>query len=63
MFSLLGRCPDLFVAVLGTFKNGSVFCPLFSAFGPEPVRQRLHLGGGRVLLTTRALYRKKCPRP
>jgi acetyl-CoA synthetase len=59
VFSLLGRCPDLFVGVLGTFKNGSVFCPLFSAFGPEPVRQRLHLGGGRVLLTTRALYRRK----
>ena len=36
-----------------------MFCPLFSAFGPEPVRQRLHLGGGRVLLTTRAHYRKK----
>ncbi|UKA66000.1 acetate--CoA ligase [Arthrobacter sp. FW306-05-C] len=59
VFSLLGRSPDLYVAVLGTFKNGSVFCPLFSAFGPEPVRQRLHLGTGRVLVTTRALYRKK----
>lgn len=59
VFSLLGRCPELYIAVLGTFKNASVFCPLFSAFGPEPVRQRLHLGTGRVLVTTRALYRKK----
>ncbi|MEV4987820.1 acetate--CoA ligase [Pseudarthrobacter sp. LMD1-1-1.1] len=59
VFSLLGRSPGLYTAVLGTFKNGSVFCPLFSAFGPEPVRQRLHLGAGRVLLTTRALYRRK----
>ncbi|MFF1881233.1 acetate--CoA ligase [Pseudarthrobacter sp. NPDC058196] len=59
VFSLLGRSPELYVAVLGTFKNGSVFCPLFSAFGPEPVRQRLHLGAGRALVTTRALYRKK----
>ncbi|MDQ0146072.1 acetate--CoA ligase [Pseudarthrobacter niigatensis] len=59
VFSLLGRSPDLYTAVLGTFKNGSVFCPLFSAFGPEPVRQRLHLGAGRVLVTTRALYRRK----
>lgn len=59
VFSLLGRCPELYVAVLGTFRNGSVFCPLFSAFGPEPVRQRLHLGTGRVLVTTKALYRKK----
>ena len=59
VFSLLGRSPELYVAVLGTFRNGSVFCPLFSAFGPEPVRQRLHLGTGRVLVTTKALYRKK----
>ncbi len=59
VFSLIGRVPELYVAVLGTFKNASVFCPLFSAFGPEPVRQRLHLGGGRALVTTRALYRKK----
>ncbi|MFO7689114.1 MAG: acetate--CoA ligase [Cryobacterium sp.] len=59
VFSLIGRCPELYVAVLGTFKNASVFCPLFAAFGPEPVRQRMQLGSGRVLLTTRALYRKK----
>lgn len=59
VFSLLGRSPELYIAVLGTFKNASVFCPLFSAFGPEPLRQRLHLGTGRVLVTTKALYRKK----
>ncbi|TFD79345.1 acetate--CoA ligase [Cryobacterium psychrophilum] len=59
VFSLAGRSPELYTAVLGTLKNASVFCPLFSAFGPEPVRQRLQLGGGRVLITTRALYRKK----
>ncbi|BCW55789.1 acetate--CoA ligase [Arthrobacter sp. StoSoilB19] len=59
VFSLLGRSPGLYAAVLGTFKNGSVFCPLFSAFGPGPVRQRLHLGAGRVLVTTKTLYRKK----
>jgi acetyl-CoA synthetase len=59
VFSLTGRSPELYVAVLGTLKNANVFCPLFSAFGPEPVRQRLHLGSGRVLVTTRALYRRK----
>lgn len=59
VFSLLGRSPELYIAALGTFKNASVFCPLFSAFGPEPVRQRLHLGSGCVLVTSRALYRKK----
>jgi acetyl-CoA synthetase len=59
VFTLLGRVPELHVAVLGAFKNRSVVCPLFSAFGPEPVRQRLHLGDGRVLVTTAALYRRK----
>ncbi|UOD82959.1 acetate--CoA ligase [Paenarthrobacter ureafaciens] len=59
VFSLIGRTPELYTAVAGTLKNGSVFCPLFSAFGPEPVKQRLLLGEGKVLVTTRALYRKK----
>lgn len=59
VFSLTGRNPSLYIAMLGTFKNASVFCPLFSAFGPEPVRQRLQLGSGRALITTRALYRRK----
>jgi acetyl-CoA synthetase len=59
VFSLAGRIPELYVAMMGTFTNASVFCPLFSAFGPDPVRQRLQLGTGRALVTTRALYRKK----
>jgi acetyl-CoA synthetase len=58
-FTLLGRVPELHVAVLGTLKRRSVACPLFSAFGPEPVRQRLDLGDGRVLVTTPTLYRRK----
>ncbi len=45
--------PELYVAALGTLKNRSVFCPLFSAFGPEPIRARLTIGQARVLVTTR----------
>ena len=59
VFALAGRIPELYIAALGTLKAGSVFCPLFSAFGPEPVRQRLALGDGVALVTTPALYRKK----
>ncbi|HSE54096.1 MAG TPA: acetate--CoA ligase [Nocardioidaceae bacterium] len=59
VFSLLGRDLDIFVAALGTLKHGSVFCPLFTAFGPEPIRQRLLLGHGRVLVTTAELYRRR----
>ena len=59
VFTLLTRCPGLYIAMLGAFKNAGVVCPLFSAFGPEPLRQRLQLGTGQVLVTTKALYRKK----
>ena len=58
VFALAGRVPELYIAALGTLKNGSVFCPLFSAFGPEPVRQRMSRGDARVLVTTERLYRK-----
>ncbi|MFZ1118678.1 MAG: acetate--CoA ligase, partial [Candidatus Binataceae bacterium] len=59
VFLLAGRIPDLYISALGTLKNGSVFCPLFSAFGPEPIRQRISIGDGRVLVTTAALYKRK----
>jgi acetyl-CoA synthetase len=59
VFSLLGRVPDLYASALGSLKYGAVFSPLFSAFGPEPVRQRLGLGEARVLVTTETLYRRK----
>ncbi len=59
VFSLLGRVPEVYVTALGTLKNRSVFCPLFAAFGPEPVRERLQLGQGRVLVTTARLYRRR----
>jgi acetyl-CoA synthetase len=59
VFALMPRTPDLYAAGLGTLKHRSVFCPLFPAFGPEPIRQRLDLGTGRVLVTTPAIYRRK----
>jgi acetyl-CoA synthetase len=59
VFTLTGRIPPLYVAAMGTLKARCVLSPLFSAFGPEPVRQRLELGDGRVLVTTAALYRRK----
>jgi acetyl-CoA synthetase len=59
VYSLLGRVPELYMTVLGTLKAGCVYCPLFSAFGPEPVKSRLEIGNARVLVTTKALYRRK----
>jgi acetyl-CoA synthetase len=59
VFVLCGRIPPLYLTALGTLKNRSVFAPLFSAFGPEPIQQRLQMGDARVLVTTDALYRRK----
>jgi acetyl-CoA synthetase len=58
VFTLLGRVPELYVAALGALKAGCVLAPLLSAFGPEPVRQRLQLREGSVLVTTPALYHR-----
>jgi acetyl-CoA synthetase len=57
--TLAGRIPGLYVAALGALKNGSVYTPLFSAFGPEPIVSRLAIAGARLLVTTDTLYRKK----
>jgi len=58
VFTLLGRVPALYVTVLGALKARCVVSPLFSAFGPEPVAERMRLGEGAVLVTTPALYRR-----
>ena len=57
--SLLGRVPELHAAAFGTLKNVSVFSPLFSAFGPEPVQARLSIAKARALVTTTSLYERK----
>jgi acetyl-CoA synthetase len=59
VFSLLGRTPELYIAALGTLKNGSVFSPLFSAFGPEPIKARMTIGDAKVLITSEAFYLRK----
>ena len=52
LFTLLDRVPELYIAALGTLKAGGVFSPLYSAFGPEPLRARTSIGEAAVLVTT-----------
>lgn len=59
VFVLAGRIPELYVAVLGALKARCVACPLFSAFGPEPIQTRMQIGDARVLVTTASLYARK----
>ncbi|CAI9404367.1 acetate--CoA ligase [Nocardioides sp. T2.26MG-1] len=57
--SLLGRQHEQYVVCLGTLKAGAVFSPLFSSFGPDPIRERLLRSRASVLVTTESLYRRK----
>jgi acetyl-CoA synthetase len=59
VFLLAGRIPELPIALLGALKQRAICAPLFSAFGPEPIRARLEIGQARVLVTTRTLYERK----
>jgi acetyl-CoA synthetase len=59
VFTLMGRVPELYIAALGIWKHGAVLCPLFSAFGPEPIKARMLIARPSVLITTERLYRRK----
>ena len=59
VFTLLDRVPELYAVAMATFKAGATLSPMFSAFGPEPLRVRLSKGDAAVLVTTPAFYRRK----
>jgi acetyl-CoA synthetase len=53
------RIPALYIVALGALRHGAVLCPLFPAFGPEPIHQRMSSDSGKVPVTTRRLYKHK----
>ena len=55
VFVFLDRIPELYVAVFGTLKIGAVVGPLFSAFGPDAIRDRLADSGAVALVTSPSL--------
>jgi acetyl-CoA synthetase len=59
VFTFMGRIPELYVTAFGTLKKLAIFCPLFSVFGPDPVKQRLTRGNVKILVTTLDLFEKK----
>ncbi|MCU0968764.1 MAG: acetate--CoA ligase [Rubrivivax sp.] len=59
VFVLMGRLPELHVAMLGALKARAVVTPLFSAFGPEPIATRCEMGDARLIVTTPELYARK----
>ena len=55
---LMPRTVELLIAILGTWRIGAVYQPLFTAFGPKAIEQRL--GCSRALwIITDALNRPK----
>ena len=58
VFFFLDRVPEIYVGILGALKAGCVIGPLFSAFGPDAVKDRLLDSGARVLVTSPLLLRK-----
>lgn len=51
---LLPRTVDLVATVLGAWRLGAVYQPLFTAFGPKAIEHRLQTSGARLVVTTSA---------
>jgi acetyl-CoA synthetase len=51
---LLPRTPELLVTILGTWRAGAVYQPLFTAFGPKAIEHRLKTSGARLVVTDEA---------
>jgi len=52
VFTYGDRIPEIYISLLAALKAGGVIGPLFSAFGPDAVKDRLGDCEARVLITT-----------
>ncbi len=52
VFTYMDRIPEIYICILGILKTGAVIGPLFSAFGPDAVKDRLEDSGAKILITT-----------
>jgi len=48
---MLPRCPELLITILGTWRAGAVYQPLFTAFGPKAIEHRLETSGAKLVVT------------
>jgi acetyl-CoA synthetase len=51
---MLPRTPELLACILGTWRAGAVYQPLFTAFGPKAIESRLGMSGARLVVTDAA---------
>jgi len=52
--ALLPRTPDLLAIILGVWRAGAVYQPLFTAFGPKAIEHRLRTSGAKLVVTNAA---------
>jgi len=58
VFVYMDRIPELYIAAFGTLKAGCIIGPLFSAFGPDAIRDRLENSDAVALITQPHLVSK-----
>jgi acetyl-CoA synthetase len=58
VFVFMERIPELYIALFGILKIGAIMGPLFPAFGPEAVKDRLEDSGAKILVTSPKLKKK-----
>jgi len=51
---MLPRIPELVATILGTWRIGAVYQPLFTAFGPKAIDHRLKTSGAKLVVTNMA---------
>lgn len=51
---MLPRIPELVALILGTWRIGAVYQPLFTAFGPKAIERRLGYSGAKLVVTNPA---------
>ncbi|MCC8943896.1 AMP-binding protein [Bradyrhizobium sp. Arg62] len=55
--------PDTFMAFFAILKIGAIVMPLFSGFGPDPIRARLNHGEAKAVITANGTWRRGAPAP
>ncbi len=58
VFVFLPRVPELYVATIAIARLGAIAGPLFSAFGPDALRDRLQDSEAKIVITNPALKEK-----
>lgn len=56
----LPRVPEMLAAMLGAWKTGAVYVPVFTGFGADAIKFRVAHSGAKVLCTHHA-YRERVP--